>query len=59
MYRSELLQKYGGEEHLEAPPSELLLGQSEKYVEYTRDGKLLSGGVGAPPATPQQANGLA
>eukprot|EP00906_Rhabdomonas_costata_P000264 RCo000356 len=44
VYRKELLTKYGGEEHLEAPPPELLLGQSEKYVEYTRDGKLLSSG---------------
>ena len=37
---SRLLEKYGGREHLAAPPKELLLGQAEAYVEYGPDGKV-------------------
>lgn len=37
------MDKYGGEEHLQAPPKELLLAQSEVYVEYNRKGKVLKG----------------
>uniref|UniRef100_A0A1I7WLI5 Pre-mRNA-splicing factor SLU7 n=1 Tax=Heterorhabditis bacteriophora TaxID=37862 RepID=A0A1I7WLI5_HETBA len=40
----ELLEKYGGEEHLAVPPKELLLGQTENYVEYSRKGKIVKGG---------------
>ena len=29
-----MLDRYGGAEHLQKPPKELLLGQSESYVEY-------------------------
>jgi len=38
-----ILDKYGGVEHLEAPPQELLLNQSEHYVEYSEDGKVIKG----------------
>lgn len=39
--KSDVLQRYGGEEHLNAPPKALLLAQSEDYVEYSRTGKIL------------------
>ena len=38
-----ILEKYGGEEHLEAPPRELLFSQTEDYVEYSRHGRVLKG----------------
>ncbi|XP_031564412.1 pre-mRNA-splicing factor SLU7-like [Actinia tenebrosa] len=38
-----VLEKYGGEKHLEAPPKELLLAQTENYVEYSRTGKIVKG----------------
>uniref|UniRef100_A0A8C7FQ26 Pre-mRNA-splicing factor SLU7 n=1 Tax=Oncorhynchus kisutch TaxID=8019 RepID=A0A8C7FQ26_ONCKI len=38
-----ILDKYGGEEHLDAPPRELLLAQTEDYVEYSRHGAVLKG----------------
>jgi pre-mRNA-processing factor SLU7 len=41
--RKEILEKYGGVEHLEAPPKELLLAQSEHYVEYSRTGQVIYG----------------
>uniref|UniRef100_A0A915MVC0 Pre-mRNA-splicing factor SLU7 n=1 Tax=Meloidogyne javanica TaxID=6303 RepID=A0A915MVC0_MELJA len=44
--KNELLEKYGGEEHLSAPPKELLLAQSENYVEYNRKGKVIKGDEG-------------
>lgn len=36
-----VLEKYGGEEHLDAPPKQLLLAQTEDYVEYNRYGKVV------------------
>ena len=39
----DLLNKYGGKEHLKVPPKELLLAQSEDYVEYSRQGKIIKG----------------
>ncbi|RLN44614.1 hypothetical protein BBO99_00003636 [Phytophthora kernoviae] len=45
-----ILDKYGGQEHLEAPPKELLLAQSEQYVEYSRDGRVVKGRERAPMA---------
>ncbi|KAK8737625.1 hypothetical protein OTU49_004562 [Cherax quadricarinatus] len=39
----DLLEKYGGKEHLDAPPAELLLSQTENYVEYSRHGKIIKG----------------
>lgn len=44
----QILDKYGGQEHLAAPPKELLLAQSENYVEYARDGRVLKGLERAP-----------
>lgn len=38
-----VLEKYGGAEHLEAPPKSLLLAQTEDYVEYSRSGKIIKG----------------
>ena len=42
LYQS-VLEKYGGIEHLEAPPRELIFSQTEDYVEYTRHGKIIKG----------------
>ncbi|XP_019960412.1 pre-mRNA-splicing factor SLU7 [Paralichthys olivaceus] len=41
--RESILEKYGGQEHLNAPPRELLLAQTEDYVEYSRHGAVLKG----------------
>ena len=38
-----ILERYGGEEHLDAPPKELLLAQTEHYVEYSRLGNIVKG----------------
>ncbi|KAL4705492.1 hypothetical protein ACJJTC_017352 [Scirpophaga incertulas] len=38
-----VLEKYGGEEHLKAPPRELLLAQTEVFTRYNRDGTLAEG----------------
>ncbi|KAI9473067.1 pre-mRNA-splicing factor Slu7-like protein [Coemansia mojavensis] len=46
--QQKLLAEYGGEEHLQAPPPELLQ-QSEQYVEYSRTGQLVSGNAAAQP----------
>ena len=42
--KSTILEKYGGEEHLNnAPPRELIYAQSERYVEYSRTGEVVKG----------------
>ncbi|XP_064181468.1 pre-mRNA-splicing factor SLU7 [Anguilla rostrata] len=41
--KDSILAKYGGQEHLDAPPRELLLAQTEDYVEYSRHGAVLKG----------------
>ncbi|XP_070492701.1 pre-mRNA-splicing factor Slu7 [Chironomus tepperi] len=41
--KDNVLEKYGGEEHLKAPPRQLLLAQSETYIEYARDGRIIKG----------------
>ncbi|KAI0032099.1 pre-mRNA-splicing factor SLU7 [Vararia minispora EC-137] len=38
-----ILEKYGGEEYLESVPKELLRGQTEEYVEYSRTGQVVHG----------------
>merc|ERR1719362_2041799 len=38
-----ILDKYGGAEHLDAPPRELIFSQTDDYVEYSRHGKLVKG----------------
>ncbi|KAF0986121.1 hypothetical protein HZS_8162 [Henneguya salminicola] len=47
-HQKELISKYGGEEHLFAPPKEMLLDQTEDYVEYSRTGKIIKGQERAP-----------
>uniref|UniRef100_A0A1I7T4J4 Pre-mRNA-splicing factor SLU7 n=1 Tax=Caenorhabditis tropicalis TaxID=1561998 RepID=A0A1I7T4J4_9PELO len=41
--QKELLDKYGGSEHMERPAEELLLAQTESYIEYNRKGKVIKG----------------
>ncbi|CRL04358.1 CLUMA_CG017451, isoform A [Clunio marinus] len=41
--KDNVLQKYGGEEYLKVPPKQLLLAQTETYVEYARDGRIIKG----------------
>lgn len=41
--RDSILEKYGGGEHLKVPPRELLLAQTENYVEYSQTGRLIKG----------------
>ena len=38
-----ILSKYGGDEYFKAPPAELIYGQNERYVEYSRSGKIVKG----------------
>lgn len=38
-----VLAKYGGEEYLQRAPKELLAGQTEEYVEYSRTGQVIKG----------------
>lgn len=38
-----VLAKYGGEQYLEHAPREVLDGQSENYVEYSRTGQVIKG----------------
>ncbi|XP_077293914.1 pre-mRNA-splicing factor Slu7 [Arctopsyche grandis] len=41
--KQSVLEKYGGEEHLQAPPKALLLAQTEAFSQYNRDGTLIQG----------------
>lgn len=41
--KSSIIEKYGGDEHLVAPPRELIFAQSENYVEYSRSGQIIKG----------------
>eukprot|EP00002_Diphylleia_rotans_P025180 TRINITY_DN4980_c0_g1_i1.p1 TRINITY_DN4980_c0_g1~~TRINITY_DN4980_c0_g1_i1.p1 ORF type:complete len:456 (+),score=96.35 TRINITY_DN4980_c0_g1_i1:79-1446(+) len=41
--RDEMISKYGGEEHLDVPSQQLILAQTENYVEYDRSGKVIKG----------------
>ncbi|XP_004930694.1 pre-mRNA-splicing factor Slu7 [Bombyx mori] len=41
--KQSILEKYGGEEHLQSVPRELLLAQTEVFTRYNRDGTLVSG----------------
>ncbi|XP_062539500.1 pre-mRNA-splicing factor Slu7 [Armigeres subalbatus] len=41
--KNTVLDRYGGEEHLNVPPKALLLAQTEHYVEYNRFGKVVKG----------------
>ncbi|KAK0536548.1 mRNA splicing protein [Tilletia horrida] len=41
--RGSILEKYGGAEHFDSVPKELLTGQTENYVEYSRSGQVIKG----------------
>ncbi|KAI0728130.1 pre-mRNA-splicing factor SLU7 [Fomitopsis betulina] len=41
--KSSILSKYGGERYLEKAPKELLQGQTEEYVEFSRTGQVIKG----------------
>uniref|UniRef100_A0A8B9HST0 Pre-mRNA-splicing factor SLU7 n=1 Tax=Astyanax mexicanus TaxID=7994 RepID=A0A8B9HST0_ASTMX len=41
--KQSILERYGGQEHLDAPPRELLLAQTEDYMEYSRHGAVIKG----------------
>jgi len=41
--KNAILEKYGGQEHMEGAPKELLLSQTEQYVEYSATGKVIKG----------------
>uniref|UniRef100_A0A1I8MTI7 Pre-mRNA-splicing factor SLU7 n=1 Tax=Musca domestica TaxID=7370 RepID=A0A1I8MTI7_MUSDO len=41
--KDHIVEKYGGDEHLQAPPKSLLLAQTEEYIEYSRSGKVIKG----------------
>merc|ERR1711953_1443254 len=41
--KNNVIDKYGGLEHLKAPPKELLIAQTENYVEYSRTGQVIKG----------------
>mmetsp|Transcript_7398 Transcript_7398/g.12482 ORF Transcript_7398/g.12482 Transcript_7398/m.12482 type:complete len:578 (-) Transcript_7398:72-1805(-) len=40
---NKILEKYGGQQHMEAPPAELVFAQTEQYVEYDRSGSVVTG----------------
>lgn len=42
--KDSILERYGGAEHLQAPPRELIFAQTEDYVEYSRQGDVIKGG---------------
>lgn len=41
--KGSILEKYGGAEHFDTVPKELLTGQTENYVEYSRSGQIIKG----------------
>lgn len=41
--QASILDRYGGEQYLQKVPKELLLGQTEAYVEYSRTGQVTKG----------------
>ncbi|XP_071792611.1 pre-mRNA-splicing factor SLU7-like [Asterias amurensis] len=41
--KGSVLERYGGAEHLNAPARELLLAQTEDYVEYSKHGNVIKG----------------
>ena len=55
--RTGILAKYGGEEHLQAPPKEMLLSQTEHYVEYSRTGQVVKGQEPAVPRSKYEEDG--
>lgn len=49
--RAEIIERYGGEEHFGRDPSATGVQESEAYVEYDRDGQVLSGKEAARPVS--------
>ncbi len=49
--RKEILEKYGGEEHLNNIPAALRFAQTEQYNEYTPDGRVLHGQAAVIPSS--------
>lgn len=43
LQKEAILSKYGGQEHLEDPVKNLVYSQSEHYIEYSRDGRIIKG----------------
>uniref|UniRef100_A0A2C9K0F1 Pre-mRNA-splicing factor SLU7 n=1 Tax=Biomphalaria glabrata TaxID=6526 RepID=A0A2C9K0F1_BIOGL len=41
--KDSILDQYGGQEHLESLPKQLLLAQTEDYIEYSRTGSVIKG----------------
>lgn len=41
--KGSILERYGGAQHFDSIPKELLSGQTEDYVEYSRSGKVVKG----------------
>lgn len=41
--KTSILARYGGQEHLDSIPKELLLAQTENYVEYSQQGQIIKG----------------
>lgn len=41
--KESILAKYGGEQYLEKAPKEVVNGQTENYVEYSRTGRIIKG----------------
>lgn len=41
--KESILEKYGGEQYLERAPKEIMDGQTENYVEYSRTGQVIKG----------------
>ena len=56
--RKELVEKYGGNQHLDQQPKELLITQSEAYVEYASDGKVLRGQDAATKKSKYEEDGM-
>lgn len=43
MTKESILAKYGGEQYLDKAPKEIMDGQTENYVEYSRTGQIVKG----------------
>lgn len=57
-HQTDILAKYGGEEHLNVPNPELLRAESEAYTEYSETGKVIKGLEPAVPKTKYQEDQL-
>lgn len=53
-----ILDKYGGAQYLKKAPKELLAGQTENYVEYSRSGQVVKGKERAKAKSKYQEDGM-